>query len=281
LKVSETFSRIGALKIQDDMVQLYTRGEIEKIRSSARLVSRTLGLVAAKIEPGVTTLELDKMAEEYIRDNGGTPSFKGFEGFPNTLCTSRNEEVVHGIPSDKPLQNGDIISVDCGVKLDGYHGDHAYTFVVGEVNFQILKLLRVTKEALDLGMANMKSGNKMGDIGFSVQHHAEKNGYGVVRELVGHGVGRELHEEPQVPNYGFKGKGMRLKEGMVFAIEPMINMGTHNIIQLEDGWTVITRDRKPSAHFEHNVAIVNGTAEVLSTFDYVEEALKKRGSVVI
>jgi len=263
------------------MIQLYTRGQIEKLRKSAQLVSRTLGLVAGKIEPGVTTLELDKIAEEYIRDNGGTPSFKGFEGFPNTLCTSRNEEVVHGIPSDKPLENGDIISVDCGAKLHGFHGDHAYTFVVGEVNFQVLKLLRVTKESLDLGIANMKSGNKMGDIGFNVQHHAEKNGYGVVRELVGHGVGKELHEEPQVPNYGFKGKGMRLKEGMVFAIEPMINMGTHNIIQLDDGWTVVTRDRKPSAHFEHNVAIVNGTADVLSTFKHVEESLREKGSVVI
>jgi len=263
------------------MIQLYTRGQIEKLRKSAQLVSRTLGLVAGKIEPGVTTLELDKIAEEYIRDNGGTPSFKGFEGFPNTLCTSRNEEVVHGIPSDKPLENGDIISVDCGAKLNGFHGDHAYTFVVGEVNFQVLKLLRVTKESLDLGIANMKSGNKMGDIGFNVQHHAEKNGYGVVRELVGHGVGKELHEEPQVPNYGFKGKGMRLKEGMVFAIEPMINMGTHNIIQLDDGWTVVTRDRKPSAHFEHNVAIVNGTADVLSTFKHVEESLREKGSVVI
>ena len=263
------------------MIQLYTKDQIEKIRKSAQLVSRTLGLVASKIEPGVTTLELDKIAEEYIRDNGGIPSFKGFEGFPNTLCTSRNEEVVHGIPSNKPLHDGDIISVDCGAKLDGFHGDHAYTFVVGEVNFQVLKLLRITKESLDLGIAQMKSGNKMGDIGSAVQKHAEKNGYGVVRELVGHGVGKELHEEPQVPNYGLKGKGMRLKEGMVFAIEPMINMGTHNIMQLSDGWTVVTRDNKPSAHFEHNIAIINGTPDVLSTFSYVEESLKKKGSVVI
>jgi methionyl aminopeptidase len=263
------------------MIQLYTSAEIEKIRKSAQLVSRTLGLVASKIEPGISTLELDQIAEEYIRDNGAVPSFKGFEGFPNTLCTSRNEQVVHGIPSAKPLENGDIISVDCGAKLNGFHGDHAYTFVVGEVNFQVLKLLRVTKESLDLGIVSMKAGNKMGDIGFSVQHHAEKNGYGVVRELVGHGVGKELHEEPQVPNYGIKGKGMRLKEGMVLAIEPMINMGTHNILQLDDGWTVITRDRKPSAHFEHNVAIVNGLPDVLSTFKYVEESLRKKGSVII
>lgn len=265
----------------DTMIRLYTRGEIEKIRKSAQLVSRTLGLIAGLIEPGITTLKLDRVAEEYIHDNGGVPSFKGFEGFPNTLCTSRNEEVVHGIPSEKPLQNGDIVSVDCGAMLDGYHGDHAYTFVVGEVNFQVLKLLRVTKEALDLGIASMKSINKMGDIGYSVQQHAEKNGYGVVRELVGHGIGKELHEEPQVPNYGFKGKGMRLKEGMVFAIEPMINMGTHQIIQLDDGWTVVTRDKKPSAHFEHNIAIVNGSPDVLSTFKYVEEELRKKGSVVI
>lgn len=263
------------------MIKLYTRGEIEKIRKSAQIVSKTLGLIAGMIEPGVSTLKLDSIAEEYIRDKGGIPSFKGFEGFPNTLCTSRNEEVVHGIPSEKPLENGDVISVDCGVMLDGFHGDHAYTFVVGEVNFQVLKLLRITKESLDLGIAQMKSSNKMGDIGSTIQQHAEKNGYGVVRELVGHGLGKELHEEPQVPNYGFKGKGMRLKEGMVLAIEPMINLGTHQIIQLDDGWTVVTRDKKPSAHYEHNIAIVNGSPDVLSTFQFVEEALRKKGSVVI
>jgi methionyl aminopeptidase len=194
---------------------------------------------------------------------------------------SRNEEVVHGIPSEKPLESGDIVSVDCGVKLDGFYGDHAYTFVVGEANFQVLKLLRITKECLDLGIEQAIQGNTIGDIAFNIQQHAETHGYGVVRELVGHGLGRNLHEEPQVPNYGKKGKGIRLREGMVLAIEPMINMGTQNVIQLKDGWTIISADHKPSAHFEHNVAVMNGKAEVLSTFQYVEEALLKKGSVII
>ncbi len=263
------------------MVHLYKKNEIEKIRKSADLVSQTLGLIAAKIEPGVTTLELDKLAESFIRDNNAIPAFKGFDGFPFTLCMSRNEEVVHGFPSDKPLQNGDIISVDCGVKKNGYYGDHAYTFVVGEVNFQLLKLLRITKECLHVGIENATSGNKIGDIGSSIQNLAESNNFGVVRELVGHGLGKNLHEEPQVPNYGIRGRGSRLQIGMVLAIEPMINMGTKNVMQLADGWTIITKDKKPSAHYEHNIAIMNGKADVLSTFKYVEEALKKKGSVVI
>ncbi|MCB0281911.1 MAG: type I methionyl aminopeptidase [Calditrichae bacterium] len=263
------------------MIKYYSPAEINEIRTSAQLVSKTLGLIASLIEPGISTLELDRVAEEFIRDHGAKPAFKGFQGFPNTLCMSRNEEVVHGIPSDKPLENGDVVSVDCGVKLNGYYGDHAYTFVVGEVNFQILKLLRVTKECLDIGINNAVHGNAMGDIAFNIQQHAESHGYGVVRELVGHGVGRNLHEEPQVPNYGKKGKGLRLREGMVLAIEPMINMGTQNIIQLKDGWTIVTVDKKPSAHFEHNVAVMNGKADVLSTFAFVEEALIKKGSVVI
>jgi len=263
------------------MIQLYTKDKIEKIRKSALIVSQTLGLLAEKIEPGVTTLELDRLAETFIRDNGAVPAFKGFDGFPFTLCMSRNEEVVHGFPSKIPLQNGDIISVDCGAKLGDYYGDHAYTFVVGETSFPVLKLLQVTKQCLDAGIKEMKAGNKMGDIGYSIQTLAESNGYGVVRELVGHGLGKKLHEEPQVPNYGLKGRGLRLKEGMVLAIEPMINMGTHNVLQLEDGWTIITKDKKPSAHFEHNIAIVNGKPDVLSTFEYVEKALSKQGSVVI
>lgn len=263
------------------MIRIYKKHEIEKIRESAHLVSQTLGLIAEKIEPGITTLELDRLAETFIKDNNAVPAFKGFDGFPYTLCMSRNEEVVHGFPSDKPLQNGDIISVDCGVKKNGFYGDHAYTFVVGEVNFQLLKLLRITKECLDVGIKNAKNGNKMGDIGSSIQNLAEENGYGVVRELVGHGVGKDLHEEPQVPNYGIKGKGARLLVGMVLAIEPMINMGSKNVMQLEDGWTIVTRDKKPSAHFEHNIAIENGNADVLSTFKYVEEALQKKGSVII
>jgi len=263
------------------MIHYYSEDEIEKIRASAQLVSKTLGLIASKIEPGVSTLELDKLAEEFIRDHGAKPAFKGYQGFPNTLCMSRNEEVVHGIPSKNILKNGEIVSVDCGVKLDGFYGDHAYTFVVGEVNFQILKLLRVTKECLDLGINKTIEGNSIGDIAFTIQEHAESNGYGVVRELVGHGVGRNLHEEPQVPNYGTKGKGTRLRSGMVLAIEPMINLGTERIIQLNDGWTIITADKKPSAHYEHNVAIVNGKPEVLSTFKYVEDALVMKNSIII
>lgn len=263
------------------MIRIYKKNEIEQIRESANLVSQTLGLIAERIEPGITTLELDQLAETFIRDNKAVPAFKGFEGFPFTLCMSRNQEVVHGFPSNRPLQNGDIISVDCGVKLNGFYGDHAYTFVVGEVNFQLLKLLRVTKECLDVGIENAKNDNKIGDIGYSIQNLAESNGFGVVRELVGHGVGKSLHEEPQVPNYGIKGKGTRLQVGMVLAIEPMINMGTKNVMQLNDGWTIVTRDEKPSAHFEHNIAIMNGKADVLSTFKFVEEALKKKGSVII
>lgn len=263
------------------MIRLYTKNEIELIRKSAQLVSRTLAIIAEKIEPGVTTLELDQLAETYIRDNKAVPAFKGYDNFPFTLCMSRNEEVVHGFPSSKPLQYGDVISVDCGVLLNGYYGDHAYTFVVGDVNFQTLKLLRITKQCLDDAIREAKVGNRLGDMGYAVQSLAENNGYGVVRELVGHGVGKKLHEEPQVPNYGFKGRGLRLKEGMVLAIEPMINMGTHNVLQLEDGWTIVTRDKQPSAHFEHNVAIVNSKADVLSTFSYIENALIKKGSVVI
>ena len=266
------------------MIHYYSKRDIEEIRKSALLVSKTLGLIAEKIEPGVSTLELDKLAEEFIRDHGGKPAFKGYGGanpFPNTLCMSRDEEVVHGIPSDKPLENGEIVSVDCGVKLNGFFGDHAYTFIVGETNLQVLRLLKITKECLDIGISFTNDRNKIGDIAFHIQEHAEGNGFGVVRELVGHGVGKRLHEDPQVPNYGKKGKGPNLKNGMVLAIEPMINMGTKNIIQLNDGWTITTADKKPSAHFEHDVAIVNGKPEVLSTFDYVEAALKKKGAIVI
>lgn len=263
------------------MSRYYNKEEIEMIRQSAQLVSRTLGLIAEKIEPGVTTTALDKLAEEYIRDHKATPSFKNYNGFPASLCISSNEQVVHGFPSDKPLEEGEIISVDCGAYLNGFHGDHAYTFAVGQINFQTLKLLKTTKECLDIGAQYMQAGNKLGDISYHIQQHAESNGYGVVRDLVGHGVGRELHEEPQVPNYGKKGSGTRLKEGMVFAIEPMINMGTADVLQLSDGWTIVTADSKPSAHFEHNVAIVNGKPDVLSTFKYVEAALEKKGAIII
>lgn len=258
-----------------------TPEEIELMRKAAQLVSRTLGLMAEKIEPGVTTLELDKLAEEFIRDNGGVPVFKGYNGFPFTLCMSRNEQVVHGFCNEIPLKEGDIISVDCGARLNGFVGDHAYTFPVGEISEDVKKLLRVTKECLYIGIEQVKAGNRIGDLSAAIQNHAEKNGYGVVRELVGHGVGKELHEDPQVPNYGRKGYGPKMFEGLVLAIEPMINMGTKNVKQLKDGWTIVTADGNPSAHFEHDVALVNGVADILSTFDFVEEALKKKGLAIV
>jgi methionyl aminopeptidase len=245
------------------------------MREAAQVVSRTLGIVAAEIKPGVTPLQLDKLAETYIRDQGAEPAFLGLYGFPNTLCMSKNEQVVHGIPDNRPLVDGDIISVDCGAKLHGFYGDHAYTFAVGEVSAEVRKLLKVTLESLYLGIEQAVVGNRIGDISFAIQQHAEKNGYGVVRELVGHGLGRKLHEKPEVPNYGKRGSGPRIQNGLVIAIEPMINMGVKNIKQLEDGWTIITADKKPSAHFEHDVAIVDGKPEILSTFKYVEEALAK------
>lgn len=245
------------------------------MREAAQVVSRTLGIVAAEIKPGVTPLQLDKLAETYIRDQGAEPAFLGLYGFPNTLCMSKNEQVVHGIPDNRPLVDGDIISVDCGAKLHGFYGDHAYTFAVGEVSVEVRKLLKVTLESLYLGIEQAVVGNRIGDISFAIQQHAEKNGYGVVRELVGHGLGRKLHEKPEVPNYGKRGSGPRIQNGLVIAIEPMINMGVKNIKQLEDGWTIITADKKPSAHFEHDVAIVDGKPEILSTFKYVEEALAK------
>lgn len=250
--------------------------EIEMMRAAAQVVSRTLGIVAEAIAPGVTPLELDKLAETYIRDQGAEPAFLGLYDFPNTLCMSKNEQVVHGIPDNKPLCDGDIISVDCGAKLHGFYGDHAYTFTVGEVSAEVTRLLKVTLESLYLGIEQAVVGNRIGDISYAIQQHAEKNGYGVVRELVGHGLGRKLHEKPEVPNYGKRGSGPRIQNGLVIAIEPMINMGVKNIKQLPDGWTIITADKKPSAHFEHDVAIVDGKPDILSTFKYVEEALAKK-----
>ena len=258
------------------MIVYKTAEEIELMREAAQVVSRTLGVVAEKIEPGVTPLQLDKIAEEYIRDQGATPGFLGLYDFPNTLCMSVNEHVVHGIPNDRPLESGDVISVDCGAILHGFYGDHAYTFEVGEVAPEVKKLLAVTKECLDIGVKECRVGNRIGDIGYAIQAHAESNGYGVVRELVGHGLGREMHEDPQVPNYGRRGRGKKLLNGLVIAIEPMINLGTHKVNQLSDGWSIVTQDRLPSAHFEHDVAIVNGEPDVLSTFKYVEEALAKK-----
>lgn len=258
------------------MIYIKTREEIELMREAALSVSRTLGILAKEIKPGVTSLYLDKLAEEYIRDNGGEPAFKGLYGFPNTLCMSLNEAVVHGIPNDKPFKDGDIISVDCGVKKNGFYGDHAYTFAVGEVKPEVQKLLDVTKECLYLGIEQFKNGNRIGDISYAIQAHAEKNGYGVVRELVGHGLGKKMHEDPEVPNYGKRGDGPKLRDGMVIAIEPMINMGKKNIKQLPDGWTILTADGLPSAHFEHDVALVDGKPDILSTYDYIEEALKSK-----
>jgi methionyl aminopeptidase len=256
-------------------IRLKTDEEVELIRESSLLVGRTLAEVAALIKPGVTTLQLDAIAEEFIRDNGAEPGFKGYGGFPNTLCASLNEAVVHGIPNDRPLQDGDIISLDCGVLKNGFYGDSAYTFEVGEVAPEIKKLLSVTKECLSLAIEQAVAGKRIGDIGSAVQTHAESNGYGVVRELVGHGLGTELHEAPEVPNYGRRGNGPRLVDGMVLAIEPMINLGTREILTHEDGWTIVTKDSKVSAHFEHDVVVRSGKADVLSSFVEIEKVINK------
>ena len=247
--------------------------EIKLIRESALLVSKTLGLIAKEIKEGVTTLKLDKIAEDFIRSNNAIPGFLGLYGFPNTLCVSPNSQVVHGIPNNKPLKNGDIISIDCGVLKDGYYGDHAYTFTVGEVTEETQRLLNITKESLYIGMREFKKGNRVGDVGYAIQNHCEKNGFGVVRELVGHGIGKVMHEKPEMPNYGRKGIGKKFKNRMTVAIEPMINQGTHKIFQHNDGWTITTQDNKPSAHFEHNIAIIDGKPEILSTFKFIYEAL--------
>ena len=260
------------------MAQIFykTDEEIEILRESCLLVGKTLAEVAKRIEPGVIPLDLDKIAEEFIRDHGAKPGFKGFGGFPNTLCFSVNEQVVHGIPTDKPLEDGDIASVDCGVVLNGFCGDSAYTFEIGEVAPEVKQLLEVTKESLYLGIEQAVTGNRIGDIGYAVQTHAENHGYGVVRELVGHGLGRDLHEGPEVPNYGKPGRGKMLKTGMALAIEPMINLGVRGVKQLSDGWTIVTRDGKPSAHFEHDVAIRNGKADILSSFEEIEKVLENK-----
>src|SRR5690554_2965193 len=258
------------------MIIYKTREQIELIREAALVVSRALGKVAEAIEPGISTLELDAIAESYIRSQNAVPGFLGLYDFPNTLCISVNEEVVHGYPRKDLIQDGDLVSVDCGAILEGYYGDHAYTFAVGNVSEDKLKLLKVTQECLEIGIAQTKVGNRLGDIGYHIQKHAEDHGYGVVRELVGHGIGETMHEEPQVPNYGRRGRGKKIKEGLIIAIEPMINMGTEKVVQLNDGWTIKTADGLPSAHFEHDVAIVDGKPDVLSTFKYVEEALKNK-----
>lgn len=257
------------------MIQYKTKAEIELMRESSLLVGRTLALVAAAIRPGMTTMKLNNMAEEFINDHQAKPSFKGYNGFPYACCISVNDAVVHGFPSKKELLSGDLVSVDIGVFKNGFHGDSAYTFGVGEVSTEIKKLMRVTKDSLYKGIEKAVSGNRTGDIAFAVQQFTEReNGYGVVRDLVGHGLGRLLHEEPQVPNFGKRGTGAKLREGMVIAIEPMINMGTKDVFHDKDGWTIKTSDGKPSAHYEHDVSITTGKADILSSFADIEIAEK-------
>ncbi|MDA9630350.1 type I methionyl aminopeptidase [Flavobacteriaceae bacterium] len=254
-------------------IVLKTLEEIELMRESALIVSKTLGMLASEIKPGVSTLKLDGLAETFLRDHKAEPGFLGLYNFPNTLCMSPNSQVVHGIPSKELLKDGDIISIDCGALKNGFYGDHAYTFAVGEIDPIVEKLLEVTKASLYLGIDKFREGNRIGDMAYAIQHYCEKEGYGVVRELVGHGLGKIMHEGPEVPNYGKRGQGKKFQEGMVLAIEPMINGGTHRIKQLKDGWTILTADGKASAHFEHNVALINGKPELLSTFQYIYEAL--------
>lgn len=263
------------------MIHYKSKEEIELMRESALIVSRTLALMAEYIKPGITPLQLDKIAEEYIRDQDAKPGFLGLYDYPNTIITSVNEQVVHGLPTSRPLQDGDIVGLDCGALKNGFYGDHAYTFAVGEISDDIKQLLKVTKESLYLGIEQMVAGNRIGDISHAIQSYTEGFGYGVVRELVGHGLGKRMHESPEVPNFGKRGRGTKLKEGIVLAIEPMINMGTRRVVQLSDGWTIVTADRKPSAHFEHDVAIVDGKPEILSTYKYIEEALAKVNGLLV
>lgn len=255
------------------MIILKTKEEIELMREAALVVSKTLGMLALEVKPGVTTLQLDKLAEEYIREQGAIPGFLGLYDFPNTLCVSPNSQVVHGIPNNTPLQEGDIISIDCGAIKNEFYGDHAYTFPVGEITPEIEKLLKITKESLYVGIREFKVNNRVGDVGYAIQQYCEKHGYGVVRELVGHGLGKTMHEDPEMPNYGRRGRGKKFQEGMTVAIEPMINLGTHKIKQHKDGWTITTKDNLASAHFEHDIAIVDGKPQLLSTFDYIYNAL--------
>ena len=256
------------------MIIIKTREEIELMRESALIVSKTLGLLAKEIKPGITTLQLDKMAEEFIRDQGAIPGFLGLYDFPNTLCMSPNTQVVHGIPNDKPLVEGDIISIDCGVLKNGFYGDHAYTFAVGNIDTETKKLLQVTKESLYVGIREFKVNNRVGDVGYAIQQYCEDHGYGVVRELVGHGLGKKLHEGPEMPNYGKRGRGKKFVDGMVVAIEPMINMGVKDVYTDKDKWTVNTKDHKISAHYEHTVKVGLDKSESLTRHDWCEEAIK-------
>ncbi|UOG74271.1 type I methionyl aminopeptidase [Hymenobacter tibetensis] len=256
------------------MIVYKTEEEIELIKASAKVLAQAHGEVASLIREGVTTRELDQRAEEFIRDHGGQPSFKGYNDFPYSLCISPNAVVVHGFPGDHVLKSGDIISVDCGVLLNGYHSDSAYTYSIGEVEPEVLRLLEETKKSLYLGIEQAVAGNRMGDVSYAIQNHVEKQGYGVVRELVGHGIGKKLHERPEVPNYGKRGAGLKLQTGLVLAIEPMVNLGKKDVVQEKDGWTIRTKDYKPSAHFEHTVVIRKDKAEILTSFEYIEKALQ-------
>jgi methionyl aminopeptidase len=253
------------------MITYKSNEEIDLIKISSLLVAKTLAEVAKLLKPGISTLSLDKVAETYIRDNDSAPAFKGYNGFPNTLCISINEQVVHGIPGARLIKEGDIVSVDCGVVKNGYYGDSAYTFAIGEVRQDVLLLLRATKTSLYKGIENAVVGKRLGDIGFEIQNYVESFGFSVVRDLVGHGIGKHLHEKPNVLNYGKKGSGLKLQEGLVIAIEPMINMGKKEIIQEKDGWTIRTIDYLPSAHFEHTVALSKNKTEILSSFEYIEQ----------
>ena len=265
------------------MIFLKTEDEIELLRENNLLVGKTLAQVAKLIKPGVTTKELDKVAEEFIRDNGAIPTFKGFpnqygDPFPSSLCTSVNDQVVHGIPNDIPLCEGDIVSDDCGTYMKGFCGDSAYTFAVGKVEPEVARLLKVTKESLYIGIKNAVAGKRLGDIGYGIQEYCESNGFGIVREFVGHGIGKDMHEDPQVPNYGKRGYGTLLKKGLCIAIEPMITQGSRQIIMERDGWTVRTKDRKFAAHFEHTVAVGLGDADILSSFEFIEEVLRDKAN---
>jgi methionyl aminopeptidase len=263
------------------MIHYKSPAEIELMRDSALLVSKTLTEVAKVLKPGMTTLELDKLIAEYIRDNGAIPSFLNYRGYPFSSCISVDDVVVHGFPRDQPLQDGNIISVDIGVIKKGYHGDHAYTFAIGDPGPEILQLIRVTKESLYKGIEKAVAGGRVGDISYAIQEHTEKKyGYGVVRELVGHGLGRHLHEDPQVPNYGRRGTGAKLKEGLVLAIEPMINLGKREVYTESDGWTVRTIDRQPSVHFEHDVCVRKNKADILSDYSIIEAAEKANPHLV-
>jgi len=256
------------------MIHYKTAEDIQKIKESAQILGQAHGEVARLVKPGIKTKDLDKIAEEYIKDHGGSPSFKGYNGFPAALCISVNETVVHGFPSQYELKETDVISVDCGVYYKGFHSDSAYTYPLEGVSQEVLDLLDRTYDSLYLGIEQAKVGNRIGEVSFAIQNYVEQFGYGVVRELVGHGVGKDLHEDPEVPNYGKKGRGAKIKAGMVFAIEPMINLGTKSVVQENDGWTIRTADRKPSAHFEHTVAVLEDKTEVLTTHKYIEENYK-------